>query len=73
MKSEATVIVGVIMAILSLLNIVLTPEDMQAIQVIVEAVILAGGVTAIRRWVASYNTVEKITSDTTAKVVFHKS
>jgi hypothetical protein len=73
MKSEATVIVGVIMAILSLLNIVLTPEDMQAVQVIVEAVILAGGVTAIRGWVASYNTVEKITSDTTAKVVFRKS
>ncbi len=60
MKSEAAVIVGVIMAVLSLLNITLTPEDAEAVEVLVQAFILAGGVAVIRNFVFSRKTVEQI-------------
>lgn len=60
MKSEAAVIIGVIMALASLANIVITPEDAEAIQLLVEAFILAGGTALIRRKVYSEKTVQRI-------------
>jgi hypothetical protein len=59
MKSEAALIMGAIMAVLTLANITLMPEDMQAIQVLVETFILGGGVTMIRQFVYSRKTFRK--------------
>jgi len=53
MNKEAAVIVGVIMAVLTLLNIALTPEDKEAVEAVVQAFILMGGVATIRQFVAS--------------------
>ena len=53
MNKEAALIVGGIMAVLSLLNITLTPEDADAVQTIVELFIISGGVVAIRQFVFS--------------------
>jgi hypothetical protein len=53
MNKEAALIVGVIMAVLSLLNITLTPADAEAVQTIVEFFIIAGGTAAIRQFVFS--------------------
>lgn len=69
MKSEPALIIGAIMAILTLLNITLTPEKYEALATIVEFFVIAGGVTAIRQLVASRMSVrEKVGATAEAKV-----
>ncbi len=53
MNKEAAVIVGIIMALLTLANITLTPEDAEALEIVVQGFILMGGVATIRQFVAS--------------------
>jgi hypothetical protein len=72
MNKEPALIVGVIMAILTLLNITLTPEKYESLQLIVEFFVLAGGVTAIRAFVASRVSVRKKAGPVAEKAVFEK-
>jgi hypothetical protein len=59
MNKEAAVIMGVITAILTLLNMTVTPEKYEAISYIVEAFILAGGFGIVRHFVYSHKTVAR--------------
>ena len=59
MNKEASVIMGVITAILTLLNFTLTPEKYESVAYIVEAFILAGGFGIVRQFVYSKASVRK--------------
>jgi len=59
MNKEAALIMGVITAVLTLLNFTLVPEQYEAVSFIVEAFVLAGGFGAVRQFVYSRQTVRK--------------
>lgn len=52
-------IMGAIMALLTLANITLMPEDLEAIEVLVNLFIIGGGVGLIRQFVYSRTTFSK--------------
>jgi hypothetical protein len=72
MNREPALIIGAIMAILTLLNITLTPEKYEAVSYLVEFFVLAGGVAAIRQYVASRLSVRKKAGPLAEKAVFEK-
>lgn len=71
MNREPALIIGVIMAILTLLNITLTPDKYEALTIIVEFFVLAGGVAAIRQFVASRFSVKEKAGQTAERAVFN--
>jgi hypothetical protein len=71
MKSEASLIVLAITAVLTLLNLTLMPEDLEAIQTLVQLFVLAGGFGAVRQFVASRRTVEKLVGREQAAAEFN--
>lgn len=68
MRREAAILVGVLMAIAALLNVTITPEDKEAIEYLINAFILFGGVGIIRQFVASRWSVEKVDRKVARKV-----
>ena len=59
MRKEAVLIIGAIMTLLSLLNITLTPEDMELLEALVQAGILLVGAFVARSQVASKESVSR--------------
>ncbi len=70
MNSEATLWAAAVCGVLTLLNIGILPEDMQAIQAIVQLFVIGGGFAAVRRFVASRKTVEGLVGPEKTAEVF---
>lgn len=72
MQKEPVLITMLIVALLSAVNIALTPEEQAGLQYIVEGAILAGGSLYARSQVASKASVSEKADNTTYERIFKR-